>query len=61
MKALITTTLLLLSTIAFAGSVGESSTDCLKNQSTQSRDAKEVLETQSTADTDKEAKEQLGQ
>ena len=39
-----------LSTQSFAGSVGETDTSCVKNQSTQSRDAKEiaVTETQSS-------------
>jgi hypothetical protein len=35
-----------LSTPSFAGSVGETDTSCIKNQSTQSRDAKEVVETE---------------
>lgn len=59
MKTLITITLLSLSTISFAGSVGESSTECSKNQSTQSRGTKKVLETKSSTNT--EAKAQIGQ
>ena len=61
MKALITTTLLLLSTISFAASVGESSTECIKNHSTQSRDSKTVLETQSNTNSSEESKKQLDQ
>ncbi len=35
-----------LSTPSFAGSVGETDTSCVKNQSTQSRDAKDIVETE---------------
>ncbi|WP_127715120.1 hypothetical protein [Halobacteriovorax sp. HLS] len=35
-----------LSSQSFAGTVGESSTDCIKNQSTQARGAKKVQESE---------------
>ncbi len=61
MKTLITLTLLSLSTITFAGSVGETSTECFKNQSTQSRDAKKVVQTESnssSSETESKSKDQ---
>jgi hypothetical protein len=61
MKTLITITLLSLSTASFAGSVGESSTECLKNRSTQSRDVKKVLEENSKANSSKETIQQIDQ
>lgn len=53
MKTIITMTLLSLSVASFAGSVGESSTECFKNQSTQSRGAKTVV-SNDTAEAEKE-------
>ena len=48
MKKLILLTAMLvgLSSPSFAGSVGEGSTDCLKNQSTQARGTKAVIESE---------------
>lgn len=38
------------STPSFAGSVGEGDTSCVKNQSTQARGAKAVVETESSSE-----------
>jgi hypothetical protein len=55
MKTLITLTLLSLSTITFAGSVGETSTECFKNQSSQSRGSKEVVKTETETSKENES------
>ncbi|WP_127715124.1 hypothetical protein [Halobacteriovorax sp. HLS] len=61
MKTLITLSLLSLSTLSFAGSVGESSTDCLKNQSTQSRGSKQIINTDTSASVETSSKKQKEQ
>ncbi|WP_372653242.1 hypothetical protein [Halobacteriovorax sp.] len=53
-KLLLLTTLIAgLSTHSFAGSVGESDTSCLKNQSTQARSQKNVKEVEIQAEEQK--------
>lgn len=61
MKTIITLTLLSLSTLSYAGSVGESSTDCLKNQSTQSRGSKSVVDTSANSSVETSSKKQKEQ